>query len=141
MGDMSATIENVLIQNVLAASKLLPQASRASHNLLMFAGGCFLAGTLLLVYALYLWLLITVGQLMAVVCTGVIFLMLAGLSAGGLVSYRDKKIAQVRSEITETLLLALQLVKSDVGEAVQGNPKMTIAAASLVGFVVGRKFL
>ena len=113
----------------------------AQAPLLMFAGGCFLAGTLLLVYALYLWLLITVGQLIAVVCTGVVFLMLAGLSAGGLFTYRNRKIAQVRKEITDALLLALQLVKDDVGEAVQSNPKTVIAAASLAGFVVGRKFL
>lgn len=141
MGDFAAIIENAVVDNILANGKILPQASRANKALITFATGCFLAGILLMVYAIYLWVLVAHGQLIAVVCASVVLLILAALCSGGLVFYRRKKIAEVNKEMIETVRTAFQLVKDDVGDVVENNPKAIIAAACLAGFVAGKRFL
>lgn len=141
MADVAATVENIVLDNILTNSRILPQASRANNVLTIFAGGCFLAGILLLVYAFYLWILVTLGQLFAVVCTGVLLMLLAAACGFGMAFYRDRKLAQVRKEMSEALQVAMKLVKEDLGDVVQDNPKIIIATACLAGFVAGKKFL
>jgi hypothetical protein len=141
MGDMVDTIENVVIDNILANSRILPQASRANQAVLTFAAVCFVAGILLLIFAIYLWLLSAFGQLLAVVCTGVIFLLLSATCAWSLATYRHKKIAQVHKDATEAIHLALKILKEDMGDAVQDHPKALLAGACIAGFVAGKKFL
>jgi len=141
MGDFAATIENIVVDNILSNSKILPQASRASNAVIMFSSGCFLGGILLLVFAFYLWILATLGLLIAVVSTGGLLLLLSASCSFALIYYRDKKIAQLRKEISEGIKIALQLVKDDVGDAVQNHPKTVIAAACLAGFIAGKRLL
>jgi hypothetical protein len=141
MGDLTAIIEKIVIDVIIVNSKLLPQASKATQIVLMLVGGCFLSGVLLLVYALYLWMLITAGAPVAVACTGLVLMCLAGGCVAGILSYRDRKIAQVKKEIADLIQLAIHLIKDDVGEAVQENPKALMAAASLAGFFAGKKIL
>lgn len=141
MGDIAAVIEKLVLDIILVNSKLLPQASRASQILLLFVGGCFLSGVLLLVFAFFLWMQITAGLPIAVASTGLLLMMLAGGCVAGVFSYRDKKIAQVKRDVAEAIQLAIHLVKDDVGDAVQSNPKAVVAAACLAGFVAGKKFL
>ena len=141
MGDFATTIENIVINHILANGRIMPQASRANQTLLIFAGGCFLAGILLLVYALYLWILVTLGQIPALVCTAVVLMMIAAGSVYGMTVYRDRKIASVHKDMSEAIQSAVQLIKEDVGDVVQSNPKLVITAACLAGLVIGKKML
>jgi len=141
MGDFAATIENIVVDNILSNSRILPQASRASNAVMAFSGGCFVVGILLLIFAFYLWILATLGLLIAVISTGGVLLLLSAACTFGMIFYRDRKIAQIRKEISEGIKIALQLVKDDVGDVVQNHPKAVIAAACLAGFIAGKRFL
>lgn len=141
MGDLAGLLENIFIDYVLAKSKLLPQANKASQILLLVVGGCFIVGVFLLVYALYLWMLIVAGPPAAFACVGLVLILFSASCVFGFLSYRNKKIAKVKKEVSAVVQIAMQLVKEDVGEAVQTNPAAVAAAACLAGFCAGKKFL
>jgi hypothetical protein len=141
MGDLATVIESLVIDYVLAKSKILPQANKATQILLLIVGGCFFAGVLLLVYALYLWMLIVAGPPAAVASVGLVLVLFSSSVAYAFVSYRSKKLAKVKQQVSDAIQIASQLVKEDVGDAVQSNPKSVVAAACLAGFCVGKKFL
>lgn len=141
MGDFATIIESLVIDYVLAKSKILPQANKATQILLLVVGGCFFAGVLLLVYALYLWMLIVAGLPAAVASVGFLLILFSSSVAYGFLSYRSKKLAKVKKEVSAAIQIALQIVKEDVGEAVQTNPTAVVAAACVAGFCAGKKFL
>ena len=85
-------------------------------------------------------MLVVAGAPAAMASVGLVLILLSGSSVLWFLSYRDKKIAKVKKEISGAIQAALQLVKEDVGEAAQNSPKAVIAAACLAGFCAGKKF-
>lgn len=141
MNDIIAILEKVYIENLIRGEGVFLQKNKTGQALLAFAGCCFAVGIVFLVAALYLWVLPTLGQHGALALGGFLLILASVLSTAGLLFYRYKKLLKIKQETSAMLQMALEMASEQLGEAIDKNPKTTIIAAYVAGYILSKKLL
>lgn len=99
-------------------------------------------GVIFIIYAGHIWLLSSYSSEIAALVTGGLCFSLALLlllGVYGYVEYKRRRIARLRSEVTQIVSSGISLVSEQIKSPVFSNPKTTLLVAACVGFFLARK--
>lgn len=144
MNALLAISEQLLVNSVLSNGAPFSGKSKAGFGLMIVSGFLLFVGLAFLIFGGYLFLSDTYGSDVAALMVGASILLLAAIVAGvsvAILKYRERHFNTMTDHVTEMMKTFLSVADDELGAVVDKNPKATVALASALGFLLGKKIL
>ncbi|MCC6598997.1 MAG: hypothetical protein IT559_09450 [Alphaproteobacteria bacterium] len=144
MKALVAAAELALADRLIGNRSRFTGPGKAEGALLGVSGVLLVLGFGFLIYAANLRLAQLYSQDTAMLFTGLLCLLLAGFCVLGvlaILNLKRSKIAQIKKEISETLVQILGAAEEEVSGQIKQQPEAAILISALSGYIAGEKFL
>lgn len=144
MNGLLGIAEQLVISSVVANNVPFASKSKVEFILLAISGFLLFLSVGFIIFGGYLWLSENYGSDVAALMVGVAVLILSLLTAAAAVAilkYKEKRFNAVTDSVLNTLQSFMSVADEELGAVVNKNPKASLAVASTLGLLLGKKFL
>ncbi len=142
MNGLLKVAEQLVVDRLISNDFPLTGSSKARLSFGALSGLFALAGLCFFIFAAYLWLTSNFAPDVAAALAGLLVMIVSGVLAlsGYLIKrYKRKRVEELRDDIRESILEALDVLNDEYGAPVRENPKASVCAASAAGYMVGQR--